>query len=139
MADKKDMRSYLNDAYIHNRDEYSLKNDVYKIVTDDIKYNNVNINNDKYDLVTMDNFVVNQQIINIDNVDYYLHYLWNTGVVARDKSHAIYTFSINANTKMKMFVIDKNTRHSLFVFKERFDVLGITDLIRKKQENGQAK
>ena len=73
MADKKDMRSYLNDAYIHNRDEYSLKNDVYKIVTDDIKYNNVNINNDKYDLVTMDDFVVNQQIINIDNVDYYLH------------------------------------------------------------------
>ncbi|MCR4917930.1 MAG: hypothetical protein K5912_03235 [Alphaproteobacteria bacterium] len=132
MLGNKTMRAYLNEAYISNVDEYSLKNNVYEIVLKAIKSNKINVDNGKYDLLTMDHFVVSQQIIHIENTDFYLHYLLNTGVKTNDVSHAIYSYSIDSHTKSKMFIIDKASRHSLFVFNEPFDVSGLVDIIYQK-------
>ena len=132
MQNKKTMRAYLNEAYIANRNEYSLRADVYLRVVDEIEQNKVRVDDDKYDMRTPNGFVVSHQDILIKNSDFYLHYMLNTGVRAKTND-ATYTSGIDSVYSSKIYIVDKASHRPLYVFYDKFSVSGLFDVIKKNQ------
>lgn len=131
VAYNKNISLYINDAFNEGYDINSIRNGVYDIVTTAIKNNNLRIKPEEFAVRGLDNTLFAQQNIHIDNVDFYLAYIYNT--YTKDKDMAgIYAYNLDANLKSVMDVRDKKNDKSVLTFSERQFVFELFDMIQKK-------
>lgn len=110
---------------------YNESNDMFRIVYNAVSENNVRVT-DYGNFLTDDNYIIHEKHIIIENSNYYLSYMKNTGKQGQDASIA--HCDMDSNLRSVLMVKNTQTLDTIYSFTKAAQISGLLNTIRLKQK-----
>ena len=111
-----------------NRNE---SNDIFRLIYNAVSENNINITDSK-NLLTSDNYIINEKNIMIENSDYYLSYKKNTGKKGQDLNIA--HCNMDSNLRFMLDVKNAKTHDTIYSFTKAVQIFSLITKIDQKKK-----
>lgn len=117
-------------SYLPYGTKHDESNDIFRLIYNVISNNNLKVV-DFGDTLTQDNYVIHEKHILIENSDYYLSYMQNTGKKSKDltKVHC----NMNSNLRSALNIINTKNSSIVYSFTKAAQISGLLGQIRQKQ------